>query len=212
MLRTSTRQMLAMTAVIASLGLITGCESSAVTGGGGDENNQPSNHDSENPAVVGNNATVDYSSLDNTAAIPVPENPGLGEDSAPIPVGYLQGSWRVATSDASDAPVVYLDFVQDEGDASATCTYSMSIGMGPLFEGQNGECDSVSYINDTLIAKFNPTNDQDELWTLTSTSRDGDKFTGVVTKKIDSSFSKGVVIERSVREQNDDGVRPLFEL
>ncbi|CAN0415605.1 unnamed protein product, partial [Laminaria digitata] len=136
---------------------------------------------------------------DNTEAIPAPPNPGLGEEEGQelIPAGHLNGVWRIATDDADDAPVVYLTFVHDKDATTATCDFEMSIGMSPQFDGHTGKCASASWQGETLTVTMNPTNDSEELWTITSSSKvDDDMFKGTVKKKKDAEFSLAVNVER----------------
>ena len=150
---------------------------------------------------------------DNTDQIPAPDVPGLGEEPGQelIPVGYLNGIWRIATNDINDVPVVYLTIVHDEGATTATCDYEMSIGAGDKFDGKVGRCISATWQNDQLIAKFNPTADSEEIWTLsTSTKADANTMAGAITKEKDTSYNLAVDIERQVPDPNDDGVRPAY--
>lgn len=157
------------------------------------------------PADTGN------ASANNTATQPMPDIPGLGADpdAAPIPVGFLNGSWRVATDDAEDAPVVYFDFVHDEGASTATCDFLMSLGLGPNFDGKIGKCAEVTWEGDTLTVRFNPTEDIEDEWTLTTTTRvDDDRFEAKITKLKDAQFSAPVLVERRLPNPDSDNVRP----
>jgi|GEM_PF-5119919 hypothetical protein len=185
-------------------------------------NNQNPNAETPNSTTLMNNSVGEVE--DNTEDIPAPDNPNLGEEPGQdlIPVGYLNGIWRVATSDINDVPVVYLSVVHDEGAATATCDYEMSIGPtdpdpeangAPLFQldGRVGRCISATWENDQLVAKFAPTPDSADVWTVaTSTKADANTMTGTLTRQKDSSYSLSVNLERQVPDPNDDGVRPAY--
>lgn len=149
---------------------------------------------------------------DDTENIPVPTFEGLGEEdpSKLIPVGTLNGTWRVGINDVNKVPVMHIDFVHDKGAATATCDFVMYGGLEANFAEKVGKCKTVSLQGDTLALVFNPTEQFDYEMTLTTNAKpDADTFTGTIAAPHkDGVDTWDVKLERRQFDPTDDGVRP----
>lgn len=115
-----------------------------------------------------------------------PTNPELGEDEEElIPVGHLNGSWRVAEDSPDDRPIAYLDLTHDEGAPEATCDWWMlKHGVWPSLGGQGGDCQSTRWDGAAMTTTFNPTSDPSDVWTIQTTEQvDEDTFQGTLTRQ-----------------------------
>lgn len=97
-----------------------------------------------------------------------------------IAPGFMNGSWRVATTE-QDTPVAYLDTFQDKGEARVDGTYLMAIGIYERLDGETGDLQEATLDGDTLTVTWNPTNDQTELFTLQAQKVDENTFEGRIT-------------------------------
>lgn len=147
---------------------------------------------------------------DGSENIPVPTFEGLGEENEEllIPVGSLNGTWRVAINDVNAAPVMHVDFVHDRGAQTADCDFVMYGGLEPNFAEKIGSCKSVSVQGDTLTLVFNPTEQFDYEMTLkTSAKPDADSYIATISAPHkDGVDTWDVKLTRRTFDANDDGV------
>ena len=139
---------------------------------------------------------------------PAPEMPEQGEDDTAMiqQPGPFNGSWRVVVDDATGQEVLRFSLNQGQDPEATTGSYIMSEGMGQGFSGQVGEFSKAMSASDTLTLNFNPTNDDSDLWSLTTSERlDTDRLKGVVSN-VDGSLRKEVVLLRETPEENS-GIR-----
>lgn len=157
---------------------------------------------------------------DGTEKLPVPTFEGLGEEdpSKLIPVGKLNGTWRVGMANVNNDPVMHIDFVHDQGASTATCDfvmywqYTAEEGKEAYFPDKIGKCASVTFQGSTLTLLFNPTEQFDYNMTLTASLKGDDTFEGTISAPDkDGTDTWDIVIERRTFDPNDDGVRPAAE-
>lgn len=152
---------------------------------------------------------------DDTASIPAPEVPGLGEEdpSKLIPVGFLNGTWRVGINDPNDAPVMHIDFVHDKGQATASCDFVMHTALAENFADKIGKCSDLTFNEGTgaLTFKFNPTEDFEYNMLVSLKKIDDNTLQGDITapsKGVGQDDVYPVSFSRFVPDPQDDGVRP----
>lgn len=215
MLTKKTPWLILLATAALTLSASVGCDSSASTTQldtpppAQGNNSEANNSDPEGESTVMNGG-IEFPE-DNTDEIPAPPNPGLGEEEGQplIPVGMLNGIWRLGTDDVNDVPVGYLSVVHDKDAAVGTCSYEMSLGASPQFDGRVGSCDSVTWKGEVMTVTFNPTNDSEEVWTVTTSQKvSDDQFKATITKLKDPAYSLKVNSERQLPTPGDDGVRP----
>ncbi len=152
---------------------------------------------------------------DGTENLPVPMFEGLGEEDPAllIPVGSLNGTWRVGIDDVNNAPVMHMDFVHDQGATTADCDFIMYEGLEVNYAEKVGKCKSVSVQGDTLTIVFNPTEQFDYEMTLTTrTKPDSDTYTATISAPHkDGADTWDVKLTRRTFDPNDDGVRPAAQ-
>lgn len=150
-----------------------------------------------------NNNNSDFNNSDNnddnshTPEVPDEEEPGHGPDegSESLAPGFLSGTWRVATAE-EDTPIAFFDLVQVEGEDEVSGTYLMGVGFEGLADG-NGEIIAASFDSGKLELQWNPTQADDEVFTVTDTVKvNDDLFTGVLTIKNDPEALQNVTITR----------------
>lgn len=127
-----------------------------------------------------------------------------GVSSAP---GFLSGSWRVARAD-EDKPIAHFDIIHVEGEKDISGTFLMGNGLdggagedGEGLDEANGELINATYGGDKFELVWNPTQDPEEMYMVTSTSKvDNDNFKGKLVSELDSTLSVDVTITRQVFE------------
>lgn len=132
---------------------------------------------------MNNDQTQKEEEDENTEVTPSIDEEGHGsadDESDLLEPGYMNGSWRVATTE-QDTPAVYFDTFQDKGDSLVTGQYLMALGIYERLDGESGDIQEASFDGDTLTIKWNPTNDQEELFTLQATKASEDSLEGTIT-------------------------------
>ncbi len=180
--------LLALTVALA----FTACDNQTVQVG--DKNN------SNNTPVLNNGNN------DNNDETEVPheedEGHGLGEEdpSETMEPGFLSGTWRVATAE-DDAPVAHFDIVHVTGEAEITGSFLTGVGIHEDLADETGELIDVDYGDNKFELVFNPTPDEEEFYTITTTERiDDNHFKGKLTAERNDELNLDVTIARQVLE------------
>lgn len=93
---------------------------------------------------------------------------GPDKDQILVKPGFLNGIWRVATSDINDLPLVYLTITHDLGEVTAEGHFEMGVGANEQLVGNVGQLKKVTWVDNQLMAQFNPTNDLEQSFVVTS--------------------------------------------
>ena len=154
--------------------------------------------------------------VNNTNAPNEDDTHGEDDDVQITDVGFLGGTWRIATADGEDAPLAYLDFVHDKGATTATGKFRMGLVMGPILDGEVGDLQSATWAGDVITVKWNPTVDEEQVYTVTSTTKtDDDTLAGTFTT-VDGASTFPVSITRVIPPddtvRNDDPDAPIFQI
>ncbi len=92
------------------------------------------------------------------------------EDREPLGQGSpITGTWRVALMDATGTGVANLNITHTPGEPSAGGTYTPLAALGEERLGSGGELSSVTVGEGTLVVSFNPTANEEELFTVSAT-------------------------------------------
>ncbi|QDG50222.1 hypothetical protein FIV42_05605 [Persicimonas caeni] len=182
----STRRLvLPLALVVLVFGLVlSGCQQSKLRGM---NNDQTQKEEEEN---------------ENTEVTPSVDEEGHGtspEEEELVEPGFMNGSWRVATTD-QDTPAVYFDTFQDKGDTTVTGQYLMALGIYERLDGESGDIQEGSFDGNTLTLKWNPTNDQEEVLTLQATKTSEDTLEGNVTAKRNVEMDIPVKVTRRLSQ------------
>lgn len=98
--------------------------------------------------------------------------------------GALQGVWRVVKTDVDKTPVVRVSIIQDEGSIEGTGDFIAQAGLGENFQGLTGTLMKVTGQDAGFTFTFNPTNDSQEVYTVTASSKvDDNTFSGTFASK-----------------------------
>jgi len=167
----------------------------------------------EVPTLPENNEgqqTTDTSSRNDTDVMPEPDpTKGPDEDEVLIDVGFMSGTWRVGEDTPDNQPVVYFSFIQDEGDPiidEIASSFEMSIALGSELDGNVGKITSARYEGDSLTVAWNPTNDEQQLFTITAQKVDEKTLRGTLVD-VDRAVDMQIVLTRDDPEPNS-GVLP----
>ncbi|RAL22838.1 hypothetical protein DL240_08060 [Lujinxingia litoralis] len=150
-----------------SVGFSVGCERQTYTLSDGDTKEPDDDPDTGEP---------DHDH-DVNGPIDEDETHGPDDDMEQIEVGLLNGSWRAAVSE-DDRPIGYFDIFHDKGATTAQGTFLMASGLSDMLDGTSGDLAKVELNGDELVVSFNPTTDEDELYTMELTKASADLFTG----------------------------------
>lgn len=158
--------------LVLSLGL--GCQQEVVVGGGNSDDDNNSTVDNQDNA---NNEEEENQQNDHPYDDEYLETHGPDEDQEWHEAGSLQGTWRAAFTDG-DVPLAYLDIFHNEGEETAFGDYAAGPAISDMQDGTTGELSAVTVDGDSLVIEYNPTTDEEEMYTLELTRQNGDSFTG----------------------------------
>lgn len=152
-----------------------------------------------------NNSGLNNSNNDKNNVTPPGEEDdghGLGKDdntetSAP---GFMSGTWRVATVE-DDAPVAHFDIIHVKGESEITGSFMTGVGIHEDLADETGDIIDVKFDGNKFELVFNPTTDEQEFYTITTTERiDDDHFKGKMTSERNVELNVDVTIARQVFE------------
>ena len=105
------------------------------------------------------------------------------EDNAAKPSAF-QGTWRIVKEDADNTPVVRVSIIQDEGAKEGSGDYITQAGLGEGLQNLSGTLLTMTSSGTGFSATFNPTADQDEVYTINATNKvDENSYSGQFTSK-----------------------------
>ncbi len=164
------RNLLILLALSASI-VASGCDGQQIVVAG-KKNNTTLNNDN-NPIVNNtvNNPVNNHSHDDH-------EGHGGDDEAEQIETGFLSGTWRVARAE-DDAPLVDFDFVHDKDASIATGNFMMGNALYEELDRVSGDLVSTTWDTNGLDVRWNPTNDDEEVYVITETVRvDDNALTG----------------------------------
>lgn len=166
----------------------TGCEDAKIVDNGKTANNSPNSN---------NNAPANLE----------PDESGHGpdENTTFIPAGNMEGSWRLEAAE-DQSFISNIDINQSGTDSALTGYFKMGSLVGNGADKAGGDLMDGSKIEgDTLVLKWNPTPDPDEVYTLQATRQSADAFQGTLTAKIYEDLDQQVNFTRIPVPPYDDG-------
>lgn len=121
---------------------------------------------------------------------------GPDDDTPVIENGFMTGSWRVGRVE-DQSLVVDLDTFQEKGSTELSGYFTMSMLAGNGADSKSGDLlEGSTFDGETLIVKWNPTNVENELYTIEATKVDENTLTGTVKAAIFTDFDADIRITR----------------
>lgn len=121
---------------------------------------------------------------------------GPDDDAPVIENGFMTGSWRVGRVE-DQSLVVDLDTFQEKGSTEVSGYFTMSMLAGNGADSKSGDLlEGTTFDGETLIVKWNPTDVENELYTIEATRVDENTLTGTVSAAIYADFDAEVRITR----------------
>ncbi len=166
-LLTSWLALLAAVSLVVAMG--TACQQEVVVGGGnqGGDNSETTNKDNQNQ-----NQGEDHPYDDEYF-----EHHGPDDDQELTDAGSLQGSWRAAFVEG-DTPLAYFDIFHDDGESSADGDFLAGPAISDMQDGTTGAIADVTISGAAVVVKWNPTTDDEELYTLELEAQGDDSYSG----------------------------------
>ncbi len=130
------------------------------------------------------------------------EGHGIGkEDNAEsLAPGFMSGTWRVATAE-DDSPVAHFDLIHVKGESDISGSFMTGVGIHEDLADETGDVIDVNFGDNKFELVFNPTTDEEEFYTVTTTERiDDDHFKGKLTAARNIEMNIDVTIARQVFE------------
>lgn len=155
---------LAAAALVASLTI--GCDGGEVTVNGDNQSQNDNQNDDNAPNQNDHNHDDEYF-----------EAHGPDDDMELIPAGELQGSWRAAFVDG-DRPLAYFDIFHDEGESVASGDFLQGMVPHEMYDGTSGSLDSVTIDGSQVEIDWNPTDADDEMFTVVLDREDDETYSG----------------------------------
>lgn len=117
--------------------------------------------------------------------------------------GTMAGSWRIENGE-DNALIANMDLVHIEGRSEVEGYFTMRSGLTQAVDGAQGDLyDSSNIAGDDLVLEWNPTDVDDEIYTIEAERLDEDTFTGRLTAIDYEELDKDVVIKREGHDQGD---------
>lgn len=146
-----------------------GCDGGEVTVNGNDDNQSQNDNDTNNDN--------DHNHNDPNHDDDYFEAHGPDDDMELIPAGQLQGSWRAAFVDG-DRPLAYFDIFHDEGESTASGDFLQGMVPHEMYDGTSGSLESVTIDGTQVEIDWNPTDADDEMFTVILERDDDDTYHG----------------------------------
>ena len=178
--------------LIALAASFTACQGSSVTYFDGQTNQDEANGDHDHPADGDGHVHTG----DEEGHGPDPD--GEMEDFSPI-----TGSWRAARAE-DDAPLAYFDLFLYEDDPSGDGTFIMGLAPSEMLDGNRGDITDLKHQSGTLTISWNPTSQDEELYTIEGSLSDptANELTATFSA-LQAPFSFEVTLSRMIFDEDD---------
>ncbi|TDP62647.1 hypothetical protein [Bradymonas sediminis] len=130
---------------------------------------------------------------------------GHDEDVTLIAPGFVNGSWRVGAAE-DQSLIVNLDLIQEDGATEVEGYYTMSMLAENGAADKGGDIMSSStFDGTTLTVQWNPTQNENEIYTIEATKQDENNFTGTLSALVFTDVNQEIRISRYPGSPSTDG-------